>query len=198
MAGLTQTAMTQTPGTDGASLAPAEEIAAEESLTDVLASQEAGLGGAAAAAPGIGLDEEFRHLVPAHSPAERATLQQQLLADGECLEPLVVWEGHRILPDGYTRLAICTRHGLPYRTVELPFAGRAEARAWVLAHHSGRRNLTPNGLSYVRGKRYLLERQPQGGDRRDASSSGQTDHLANQPANGQNDHLRTEARLARE
>lgn len=144
------------------------------------------------------LDEEFRHLMPPHSPAERAALERQLLADGACLEPLVVWQGCGILLDGYTRLEICQLHGLAFRTVEIAFAGRAEARAWVLSHQTGRRNLTAAGLSYLRGKRYLLEKHSHGGKRREGQSSVQTDHLPDGEASGQIAHLKTEERLAKE
>jgi hypothetical protein len=57
---------------------------------------------------------------------------------------------------------------------------------WILAHQTGQRNLGDNGRTYTIGKRYLLEVQPHGGDRR------------RERASGQGDHLKTERRLARE
>jgi hypothetical protein len=124
-----------------------------------------GNGGAAGGGPPtphIILDDYFRHAVPPHDKAERADLERQLLADGVCLEPLVIWQQERKLVDGYSRYEDCTKHGIPYQTVPMAFENREEARNWVLAHHKGRRNLTANGQSYVRGARYLLEKQPHG------------------------------------
>jgi hypothetical protein len=54
---------------------------------------------------------------------------------------------------------------------------REEAVNWVIANHLGRRNLTPEQKSYLRGKRYNLEkRQDEGhGDQRsDRQNVGQT------------------------
>jgi hypothetical protein len=123
----------------------------------------------------IVVDEEFRHLVPAHAPAERDALEKQILQDGLCLEQLMVWQPTNILLDGYTRLEICMKHGIAFRILARELANRDEARAWILAHQTGRRNVSHNGLSYVRGKRYLLEKQGHGGDRRSANAKGQSD-----------------------
>jgi hypothetical protein len=97
-----------------------------------------------------------------------------------------VWQGPRSLLDGYTRFGICIRHGIPFRTFPLALPDRRAAMGWILAHQTGQRNLGDNGRTYTIGKRYLLEVQPPGGDRRREGASGQSDHL------------KTERRLARE
>ena len=109
------------------------------------------------------LDEEFRHLVPAHAPAERETLEKQILADRRCLCALVIWKETRILLDGYTQFDICTRHDIAFWVVEMSFASREAPRAWIPAHQTGQRTLNANGLSYIRGLRYLLEKHGERG-----------------------------------
>jgi hypothetical protein len=91
-------------------------------------------------------------------------LERNLLRHG-CLEALVVWHEQQVLLDGHTRYAICLAHQLPYAVRLLSLPTPEAAQAWMLAHQLGRRNLTPEQASYLRGKQYLLEKQPRGGTR---------------------------------
>ena len=50
------------------------------------------------------------------------------------------------------------------RKVSLP--DKQAALQWVLDWQLARRNLTPDAASYLRGKRYELEKQTHGGDRK--------------------------------
>jgi hypothetical protein len=68
-----------------------------------------------------------------------------------------------VLLDGHNRYPICQRRGIPFRTREVSLPDREAARAWVLKHQAGRRNLTPLGLSYLRGKRFEMEKGRPGG-----------------------------------
>jgi hypothetical protein len=142
-------------------------------------------------------DEKCRHRVGAKAPAERAPLELQLLADEAYQEGFVIWQGHGALLDGPRRLAIRSHYGLSFRTVELPFVGRAEVRGWILPQQSGERNPTPLRLSYLRGKRSLSELHRLRGDRRDGSSITQIDHLHSDPLRGHDDYFRTDSWLAR-
>jgi hypothetical protein len=126
---------------------------------------------------GIMVDDEFRRLPPPRTPVERAELEQQLPSDGICLQPLVVWKGPHLLLDGYTRLEYCTRWQIPFRQVAIDLPDRLGAKAWILDHQAGRRNLTGAGWSVVRGRHYLLEKQPHGGRRRGPGTSCQIGNL---------------------
>lgn len=106
------------------------------------------------------IDPEFQALIPALSFDERQLLEENLLRDG-CRDPLTTWQG--VLVDGHHRYAICAKHGLPFQTIELSLPDRAAALAWMIANQLGRRNLTPEVASYLRGKRYELEKQSHGG-----------------------------------
>ena len=88
------------------------------------------------------------------------------MRDG-CREPLVLWES--ILLDGHNRHEICERLGLVYRTVQATdIATRAEAADWIDANQLGRRNLSPEAASLLRGRRY--NRTKRQGERTDLTS----------------------------
>src|SRR5262245_54177550 len=70
------------------------------------------------------IDPEFEKLFPPLAPEELGTLEAQLIRDGGCRDPLVVWKGKNILIDGHNRLAICKKHGLKYTIAEREFLGR--------------------------------------------------------------------------
>ena len=72
--------------------------------------------------------------------------------DEEELEPLVL--------DGHNRYAICTQRTLEFDVrYQRQIATREEAINWIIANQLGRRNLTPEQKSYLRGKRYNLEKR---------------------------------------
>jgi len=120
-------------------------------------------GGAAAGVEGFRRDEEFHELNPPLSEAELAELEALLVDDGGATDAFVVWEEEHLLLDGYNRAAICERLGLPFTTRTVPLPDREAAKAWILRHQSGRRNLTPEGLAYLRGKRFQVEKSRWGG-----------------------------------
>jgi len=100
-----------------------------------------------------------------------------------CRDALVVWKGENILLDGHNRLSICRQHEIPFRIEAVAFADRDAAEAYIVKHQLGRRNLSPEAAAYLRGKRYLAERQPNGGLRL---------------ARAHSEHVRTAQRLAEE
>ena len=124
---------------------------------------------------GIIVDQEFQSLIPPLTDEERAGLEENLLRDG-CLDPLVVWSERGILLDGHNRKEICDRYGIEYRTREVRLPDRAAAADWIDAHQLGRRNLTPEQMSLLRGRRYNRLKKGHGGDRK-SESSGQNVHL---------------------
>jgi hypothetical protein len=99
----------------------------------------------------ITVDPEFKSNIPPLSDEEYAQLEKNILADG-CRDPLVLWG--QLLVDGHNRYAICTKHGLPFDIVQKEFASRDEALDWTDANQLGRRNLTPDQRSIIRGRRY--------------------------------------------
>lgn len=70
-----------------------------------------------------------------------------------CGNGVADWPG-TILIDGHNRYEICTRLGIDFETVELEFASREQAADWIDANQLGRRNLRPDQMSLLRGRRY--------------------------------------------
>lgn len=99
------------------------------------------------------------------SKEEFNILEQSILSDG-CRDPLIVWQkpdGTNILVDGHNRLKICQKHGLPYKIKKLGFSDMDQVKDWMLDNQMGRRNLTPDQVSYYRGVKYLSIKQAKGG-----------------------------------
>lgn len=107
----------------------------------------------------IKIDPEFRDVIPPLSAEEYAGLEANILADG-CMNALVLWG--EILVDGHNRYRICTEHNIPFKTVQKDFDSREDVIIWICKNQSGRRNLTPEQLSYLRGKRYEMEKRQRG------------------------------------
>ena len=86
------------------------------------------------------IDPEFQALIPPLAVGERAELEANLVAEG-CLSPLIVWQGHDFLLDGHNRFEICRRHGIACQVRTISLGSREEAKAWIIKHQLGRRNL---------------------------------------------------------
>lgn len=108
------------------------------------------------------VDDEFRSFIPPLQPEELQLLEQSLVDEG-CREPLTVWAEAGILLDGHNRFDICTRLGIEYEVRELSFDGREAAFDWMDRNQLGRRNLTPLGLSMLRGRIYERAKKSHGG-----------------------------------
>lgn len=105
----------------------------------------------------IQIDSEFQSLIPPLQAEELAQLEANILSDG-CRDPLVAWGN--VLVDGHNRYAICTRHGLPFDTVEVEFESRSHAVEWIIKNQFGRRNLSDyqRGVLALRMKPIMEER----------------------------------------
>jgi len=97
------------------------------------------------------IDPEFHALIPPLSDDERAQLEANIQAEG-CRDALIVWG--RILLDGHNRLEICERMKLPYKTTAIELQNREAAADWIDKNQLGRRNLTPDQMRLLRGRRY--------------------------------------------
>lgn len=117
----------------------------------------------------IQIDPEFKALIPPLAPQERDQLEENLKADG-CRDPIVTWQGW--LLDGHNRFEICTRLGIEYRVTSLDLADKAAALDWMDANQLGRRNLTPEQMSLLRGRIYNRSKKTMaeaGATRRDSN-----------------------------
>jgi len=125
----------------------------------------------------IKIDPEFQALIPPLAPQERNQLEENLMSDG-CRDPIVTWQGW--LLDGHNRFEICTRLDIEYRVTSLDLADKAAALDWMDANQLGRRNLTPEQMSILRGRIYNRSKKTQGTNNQHVqakSESGQNVHF---------------------
>ena len=95
------------------------------------------------------IDPDFESVCPPLTEDEFSLLEQNILSDGEVTNPLIVWDNKLI--DGHHRRQIILKHPeLPFQIKEIAFSNKYEAIAWICKNQAGRRNLTPEQLSWMK------------------------------------------------
>jgi hypothetical protein len=123
------------------------------------------------------IDPEFESLCPPLTPMEFTQLEQNIIKDG-CREPILVWANHDdTILDGHNRYKICGENQTAFKIKALKFDTREEAKQWIITNQLGRRNLTAEQSSVLRGMKYNARKQAQGGDRKSEESKDQNDLL---------------------
>jgi hypothetical protein len=120
--------------------------------------------------------KELRDYIIPLGDEELFQLERNILKDG-CREPLIVWKktpGQMVLIDGHNRYKICEKHNISFKVKEVSFKDVDEARIWMVENQMGRRNLTPDQMSYCRGLKYLALKNKKGGYE-NVKSKGQID-----------------------
>ena len=109
----------------------------------------------------LAIDPEFASIIPPLREEEQKQLEENILADGVVINPLIVWNG--VIVDGHNRYRILQKHPeIQFTTYEKAFSDRYEAIAWICKNQLGRRNLTPQQFKYLVGQRYDAEKQSKG------------------------------------
>ena len=124
------------------------------------------------------IDPEFESKIHPLREEELHQLEENILADGVVINPLIIWDG--VIVDGHNRYRILQQYPeIQFSTYEKAFSNRYEAIAWICKNQLGRRNLTPEQRKYLIGKQYEAEKQSNGGDRKSSmkKSVGQNDQL---------------------
>lgn len=94
------------------------------------------------------VDPEFRDKIPPLSADEFSKLEENIVADREVREPLVVW--HNTIIDGHHRWKIIQKHPeIPYRIKEMDFSDKWAAIVWMCRNQLGRRNVTTAQRDYI-------------------------------------------------
>ncbi len=120
--------------------------------------------------------QELKDLIPPLTPDELQQLEQNIIKHG-VKDPLTIWETTTsiagideqslpvyILIDGHNRFSIVQTHHLDFRINLVHFASMSEVKDYMIDHQLGRRNLTPEQASYLRGLRYLQQKNSRGGN----------------------------------
>ena len=102
------------------------------------------------------INPEFENMIPELTDDELSQLEENILAEGRIVNPIVVWNG--VIVDGHNRYKIAQKHPQIQFTVhEKEFESEQEAQIWICSNQLGRRNLTEQHKKYLWGKRYNLE-----------------------------------------
>lgn len=107
------------------------------------------------------IDPEFENKIPALTQDEFIKLEENILADGEVREPLVVW-GDTII-DGHNRWKIIQKHPeIPYKVKQIEFADKYAAIVWMCRNQLGRRNVTDEQKTVLIGEAYKAQKMTHG------------------------------------
>ena len=105
----------------------------------------------------LAIDPEFASKIPPLREEELKRLEENILADGVVINPLIIWDG--VIVDGHNRYRILQKHPeIQFTTYEKAFSDRYEAIAWICKNQLGRRNLTPQQFKYLIGQQYEAEK----------------------------------------
>jgi hypothetical protein len=109
----------------------------------------------------IVINEELKAYIDPLTPDEHDALERSILAEG-CRDALVLWGD--MLVDGHNRYGICTKHGLPFQTVQnTRFKSMDDVHLWMIDQHLGRRSVSDfqRGVLALRKKEILAELRAQ-------------------------------------
>ena len=139
------------------------------------------------------IDPEFKAQIPLLTQEERKQLEENILAEGALLAPILVWNG--TIVDGHNRYEILQSHPeIPCSVRNLELETRDEVLVWICKHQLGRRNLTPEQKKFLVGKQYDAEKHD--------GFHGNQHTLPVRSADAQNEHQQTSEktceRIARE
>ena len=117
----------------------------------------------------IVVNEELKAYIEPLTPEEYEALERSILLEG-CRDALVLWGN--VLVDGHNRYGICSKHGLPYQTVQNPrFKSLEDVHLWMIDQHLGRRSIS----DFQRGVLALRKREIVAGRRtRQAAPEAET------------------------
>lgn len=107
---------------------------------------------------------ELKSYIPPLLADEIRQLEQNILEQG-CREALIVWKkgNEFILVDGHNRHSICQKYGIDYQVEIKEFSDIEAVKDFMINNQLGKRNVTEEVKSYLRGLQYKNEKQRQGG-----------------------------------
>ncbi len=115
------------------------------------------------------IKDELKDYIPPLSAEEFAKLEDNILLEG-CRDALILWKDNQdyVLVDGHNRYKICSHHKIDFNFVLADFKNIDEVKDWMINNQLGKRNLTEEAKSYLRGQQYSQEKKQ--GKRSDLTS----------------------------
>ncbi len=101
------------------------------------------------------IKNEFKNLIRPLRRQEYMQLEENILKDG-CREAIITWNNYIV--DGHNRYEICTKHNIPFETLEMQFESDEEVIAWICANQLGRRNISEETRKFLIGMQYEAEK----------------------------------------
>lgn len=146
---------------------------------------------------------ELEALIPPLNFDEAEQLEANLIKNG-CREALLIWATTEslvnpltekstpcyVLVDGHNRFRICQKNKIDFQIHLVSYKNMEEVREFMIDNQIGRRNLTPEQASYLRGMKYLNLKQNKGQYDR-IEHNAQSEHYADSDSenhNAQNEH----------
>lgn len=127
----------------------------------------------------LNIDPEFRDKIPPLSADEFSKLEENIVADGEVREPLVVW--HNTIIDGHHRYKIIQKHPeIPFKVKQMDFPDKWAAIVWMCRNQLGRRNITDEQKTALIGEAYKAQKMTIGaqiGNENAKKQSDQNGHI---------------------
>ena len=125
------------------------------------------------------IDPEFQSKIPPLQFEEEQQLEQNIIAEGRLLNPIITWNGYIL--DGHTRYRILRKHPfIAYQIQEIELDNRYAALSWICQNQLGRRNLDPERKKFLLGKEYESTKLAVGGQPGNCNKVNRCD---------QNDHI---------
>lgn len=133
---------------------------------------------------------ELKALIPALNVEEFLQLEENIKKDG-CREAILIWETKKIkidsatttpdvtvyvLIDGHNRFEICTKFSFDYKIHIVNYENIDQVKDFMIDNQLGRRNITSEQASYLRGLKYNAEKKNRGQYSREMQS-GQNVHF---------------------
>jgi hypothetical protein len=102
------------------------------------------------------ISPRLKSVLPPLTDEQRDRLEENIRSDGEITDPICYWfDGTaNVIVDGMNRFEIAGASNLGYDVREMSFTDYDAVELWMLERQAGKRNLTPNQLSELRGRYY--------------------------------------------
>ena len=99
------------------------------------------------------VDDEFKKLIPPLTAEERKGLEESILKEG-CRDSLILW--NNTLIDGHNRYEICTKHNIPFKTIQKDFKSRRKIGIQDFTENRQRNSAYKRRFAIARGVSKIL------------------------------------------
>ena len=100
------------------------------------------------------INPEFEEVIPPAGQEEFKQLEENIVAEGELLMPIIIWNGYII--DGHSRYKILKKHPeIECKTFEKHFEDKYEAIAWICKNQISTKRLSDRYVNFAQARNHL-------------------------------------------